>query len=83
MRILMIGSALTVNGGIQRYILNLLGSMDLTRYPVDLLAPRAPAAVPSGAAELRAAGVRNIFWLPGDDKQRLFFYPKFFIYFSI
>ena len=78
MRILMIGSALTVNGGIQRYILNLLGSMDLTRYPVDLLATRAPAAVPSGEAELRAAGVRNIFWMPGDDKQRLFFYPKFF-----
>ena len=47
MRILMIGSALTVNGGIQRYILNLLGSMDLDRYPVDLLATRAPAACPA------------------------------------
>ena len=78
MRILMIGSALTVNGGIQRYILNLLGSMDLDRYPVDLLATRAPAGVPSGEEELRAAGVKNIFWMPGDDKQRLFFYRGFF-----
>ena len=78
MRILMIGSALTVNGGIQRYILNLLGSMDLDRYPVDLLATRAPAGVPSGEEELRAAGVKNIFWMPGDDKQRLFFYRSFF-----
>ena len=78
MRILMIGSALTVNGGIQRYILNLLGSMDLDRYPVDLLATRAPAGVPSGEEELRAAGVKNIFWMPGDDKQRLFFYSGFF-----
>ena len=42
MRILMIGSALTVNGGIQRYIQNLLGSMDLARYTVDLLATHAP-----------------------------------------
>ena len=78
MRILMIGSALTVNGGIQRYILNLLGSMDLGRYPVDLLATRAPEGVPSGEEELRAAGVKNIFWMPGDDKQRLFFYRGFF-----
>ena len=78
MRILMIGSALTVNGGIQRYILNLLGSMDLTRYQVDLLATHAPQGVPSGEEVLRAAGVKNIFWMPGDDKQRLFFYPRFF-----
>ena len=77
MRILMIGSALTVNGGIQRYILNLLGSMDLARYRVDLLATRAPAGVPSGEDSLRAAGVAAIYWMPGDDKQRLFFYRGF------
>ena len=77
MRILMIGSALTVNGGIQRYILNLLGSMDLGRYQVDLLATHAPDGVPSGEATLRAAGVHEIFWMPGDDKQRLFFYRGF------
>ena len=55
MRILMIGSALTVNGGIQRYILNLLGSMDLDRYPVDLLATRAPA----GRAQRRGGTARR------------------------
>ena len=49
MRILMIGSALTVNGGIQRYILNLLGSMDLARYRVDLLATRALYLLVRGA----------------------------------
>ena len=38
MKILMIGSLLTVNGGVQQYIRNLLLHMDLTRYPVDLLA---------------------------------------------
>ena len=42
MKILMIGSLLTVNGGVQQYIRNLLLHMDLTRYPVDLLAT--PAA---------------------------------------
>ena len=77
MRILMIGSALTVNGGIQRYILNLLGSMDLKTYRVDLLATHAPEGVPSGEAVLRAAGVADICWMPGDDKQRLFFYRGF------
>jgi glycosyltransferase involved in cell wall biosynthesis len=77
MRILMIGSALTVNGGIQRYILNLLTHMDLAAYSVDLLATQAPAGVPSGESQLRAAGVRRIFWMPGDDKQRLFFYRGF------
>lgn len=77
MRILMIGSLLTVNGGVQRYILNLLGSMDLQRYSVDLLATRPPAGVESGADFLRAAGVHNIHWMPAQDKQRLLFYPGF------
>ena len=77
MRILMIGSALTVNGGIQRYILNLLESMDLRRYQVDLLATRPPDGVESGEARLRAAGVHEIFWMPPQDKQRLLFYPGF------
>ena len=78
MRILMIGSALTVSGGLQHYILNLLGSMDLTRYQVDLLATRAPEGVPSGEADLCATGVKNIYCMPGNAKQRLFFYPRFF-----
>ena len=78
MRILMIGSALTVNGGIQRYIQNLLGSMDLARYEVDLPATHPPQGVPSGEDALRAAGVQHIYWMPGNDKERLFFYPGFF-----
>lgn len=78
MRILMIGSALTVTGGLQRYILNLLGSMDLARYQVDLLATHPPLDVPSGEEAMRAVGVRQIYWMPGNDKQRLFFYPGFF-----
>lgn len=73
----MIGSALTVNGGVQRYILNLLQNMDLAAYQVDLLATKAPEGVPSGEDLLRAAGVQNIYWMPGSDKQRLFFYPGF------
>ena len=78
MRILMIGSALTINGGIQRYILNLLGSMDLARYEVDLLATPVPDGVPSCEAELRRTGIKHIYYMPGNDKQRLFFYPRFF-----
>lgn len=78
MRILMIGSALTINGGIQRYILNLLGSMDLARYEVDLLATPVPDGVPSCEAELRRTGIKHIYYMPGNDKQRLFFYPGFF-----
>ena len=77
MKILMIGSLLTVNGGVQQYIRNLLLHMDLTRYPVDLLATPAPQGVASGREELEKAGVR-ILEMPDGDKARLPFYPGFF-----
>lgn len=77
MKILMIGSLLTVNGGVQQYIRNLLLHMDLAACPVDLLATPAPEGVPSGREELEAAGVR-ILEMPDGDKARLPFYPKFF-----
>ena len=70
MKILMIGSLLTVNGGVQQYIRNLLLHMDLTRYPVDLLATPAPQGVASGREELEKAGVR-ILEMPDGDKARL------------
>lgn len=77
MKILMIGSRLTVNGGIQRYIQNLLLHMDLKQYQVDLLATRPDEGTESAEELFRAAGV-NLLWMPGDDKERLFFYPGFF-----
>ena len=77
MKILMIGSLLTVNGGVQQYIRNLLLHMDLQRYPVDLLATPAPEGVASGREELEAAGV-HILEMPDGDKARLPFYHGFF-----
>lgn len=77
MKILMIGSLLTVNGGVQQYIRNLLLHMDLAKYPVDLLATPAPAGVASGREELERAGVR-ILEMPDGDKARLPFYRGFF-----
>ena len=76
MKILMIGSLLTVNGGVQQYIRNLLLHMDLQKYPVDLLATPAPAGVASGRSELENAGVR-ILEMPDGDKARLPFYRGF------
>ena len=70
MKILMIGSLLTVNGGVQQYIRNLLLHMDLTRYPVDLLATPAPQGVASGREELEKAGVR-ILEMPDGGKARV------------
>lgn len=77
MKILMIGSLLTVNGGVQQYIRNLLLHMQLEKYAVDLLATPAPAGVASGREELERAGVR-ILEMPDGDKARLPFYHGFF-----
>ena len=76
MKILMIGSLLTVNGGVQQYIRNLLLHMDLAACQVDLLGTPAPEGVPSGREELEKAGVR-ILEMPDGDRARLFFYPRF------
>lgn len=76
MKILMIGTRLTTGGGMQQYIRNLLLHLDLERFQVDLLATPAGDG-PGMETLLRQAGV-NILYMPGEDKQRLLFYPGFF-----
>lgn len=77
MRVLMIGSSLAITGGVQRYLIGLLGAMDTDRYQVEVLASADGRSDAEGDALLRAAGVREIYLLPAQDKKRLAFLPGF------
>lgn len=76
-KILMIGFGLNINGGIQRYIQNLLSNMELSKYDFELLG--FPPADPKNSTEesLRALGVK-IRYMPPDKHDYLKFFWKFF-----
>ena len=77
MNILMIGSSLSITGGVQRYMIGLLGAMDTDRYRVDVLVSAPTRGDAEGEALLRATGIREMYLLPPQDRDRLAFLPGF------